>query len=65
VDFDPRAFGICLVRRRKKRSAGSAVSPLEATTTRSPIALATSTVLSTVSVSSSSFEGFYVGAVEP
>jgi len=65
VDFDPFAFGVSLVRRRKKRPAECAVARIGASTISGRIGRAISIVPSVAFSSSSSFEGFSVGVVGP
>jgi hypothetical protein len=65
VDFDPFAFGVSLVRRRKKRSAECAAGAIGASTISDRIGRAISIALSVACSSSSSFEGFSVGVVGP
>ena len=65
VDFDPDAFGVALVRRRKKRSAECAVVFRGVSTTKGRTGHVTSTVLSGLSISSSLFGEFCVKVVEP
>jgi hypothetical protein len=65
VDFDPDAFGVGLVRRRKKRSAECAVVLREVSTTKGRTGHVTSTALSGPFICSSLFGGFCVRVVEP
>jgi len=65
VDFDPLAFGVSLVRRRKKRSAACVVGSIGASTINDRVGRETSTALSIAPSSSFSCEGFSVGVVGP
>jgi hypothetical protein len=65
VDFDRFACGLALVRRRKKRPAECAAGCIGVSTISGRIGRAISIVPSVASFSSSSFEGFSVGVVEP
>jgi hypothetical protein len=65
VEADPAAYGVSLVRRRKKRPAERAADPRGASTISGRMKPAISIVPSVGSIFSSSFEGFSVGAVEP
>jgi hypothetical protein len=61
VDFDLEAFGVSLVRRRKKRSAACAAKPSEVSTISGCIGRAIWIVPNVASSSSFSFEGLCVG----
>jgi hypothetical protein len=65
VAFDLDAFGVALVRRRKKRSAECAAVFREASTTKGRTGHVTSTALSESSISFSPFGEFCVRVVEP
>jgi hypothetical protein len=65
VVFDPFAFGVALVRRRKKPSAECAAESIGPSTISGRIGRAISIVPSTAFSSSFSFEGFSVGVVGP
>jgi len=63
VAFDPFAFGVALVRRRKKRAAECAAACIEPSTISGRTGRATSIVPSVASSFSFSFEGSSVGVV--
>ena len=64
VAFDPFAFGMVLVRRRKKRSAECVAECIEPSTISGRIGRAISIVHSNASSFSSSFEGSSAGVAK-
>jgi len=64
VAFDPFAFGVTLVRRRKKHSAECAVECIEPSTISGRIVPGTLIVPSGESSFSSSFEGSFAGVAK-